>query len=99
MKADAQRAKAAALLGEDYKPAVPGVGAAWCAIILTVASMMAHQAFAQSQRLLTALQQRLQLHGRLSCPMLTLQHLLQVAQLSESEAMASPEFPQPDEGL
>ena len=31
MKADADRAKAAALLGEDYKPAVPGVGAAWCA--------------------------------------------------------------------
>ena len=31
MKADAQRQKAAALLGEEYKPAVPGVGAAWCA--------------------------------------------------------------------
>ena len=31
MKADAQRAKAAALLGEEYKPAVPGVGAAWWA--------------------------------------------------------------------
>ena len=34
MKADAERAKAAVLLGEDYKPAVPGVGAAWCATCL-----------------------------------------------------------------
>lgn len=33
MKADAERAKAAALLGEEYKPAVPGVGAAWWAML------------------------------------------------------------------
>lgn len=29
MKADVDRAKQAALLGEDYNPAIPGVGAAW----------------------------------------------------------------------
>ncbi len=29
MKADVDRAKQAALLGEEYNPAIPGVGAAW----------------------------------------------------------------------
>jgi hypothetical protein len=29
MKADAERAKQASLLGEEYKPAIPGIGAAW----------------------------------------------------------------------
>lgn len=29
LKADVDRAKQAALLGEDYNPAIPGVGAAW----------------------------------------------------------------------